>query len=698
MLNKRMLLIIEYLINNNGKGILKEMVDFIDMSERTIRYDIDKINEFLLDNKAGEVIKKPKGEIELFNPQRVKNYLLENFHKIFFLEYRDLSILISILFKGKINISHLCEKFDLSRTTIKNDLKGIKKVLSKYNLELIISPKKGLLLKGREEDVRRLQLKILNDHFKIGCSSSLEKTYTSIFIKENFKEIDIKHINSFIDDITKLIDKVISDEAYSIIRNYLLIMISRIKEEFYLNSSPNKKFMSTTEEIMAVSKITPILEENYQINLNEFEIFKLTDYFLGSHSYNTNMSFYENWIEIETMTKKIIRKFSKEICLDLSKDEFLINGLLNHIKPAIHRIKNNIELKNSIYSEVIVEYPRLFEVTKSSIIILEEFLEKPFPQEEVCFLVLHFKGAVDRNLYKKKETKKILLVCGGGLGTSKLIEQQLKENYDINVIKTIPLNQLEKTIVEKKEKPDLIITTLEINEFNTEIPVIHVKTILNIEELKKLEKYNLPKYNKKILISNILKSLRKGAVIEDEKIIIKELKKHLGNKLIDDTKGDPPILSELLLPSNIELNVKVKTWQEAIKKAGNILYREGYVEENYSDEMVKVISKFGPYMVIAPNLAIPHTEKKYVKRTGMSLITLTQPAYFFGGIPVNTVLAFSSVDDSEHFFALSKFLEMVKSYDFIKKAHSASSSKKIIEIIKKYEFFINLGKHKELNF
>ena len=146
MLNKRMLLIIEYLINNNGKGILKKMVDFIGMSERTIRYDIDKINEFLLDNKAGEVIKKPKGEIELLNPQRVKNYLLENFYKIFFLEYRDISILISILFKGKINISHLCEKFDLSRTTIKNDLKGIKKVLSKYNLELIINPKKGLLL------------------------------------------------------------------------------------------------------------------------------------------------------------------------------------------------------------------------------------------------------------------------------------------------------------------------------------------------------------------------------------------------------------------------------------------------------------------------------------------------------------------------------------------------------------------------
>ena len=47
MLNKRMLNIIEYLINNEGKGVLKEMLGSIKVSERTLRYDIDKINEFL---------------------------------------------------------------------------------------------------------------------------------------------------------------------------------------------------------------------------------------------------------------------------------------------------------------------------------------------------------------------------------------------------------------------------------------------------------------------------------------------------------------------------------------------------------------------------------------------------------------------------------------------------------------------------
>jgi len=52
-----MLNIVEYLINNNGQGVLKEMLGLIKGTERTLRYDIDKINEFLLENKVGEVVK-----------------------------------------------------------------------------------------------------------------------------------------------------------------------------------------------------------------------------------------------------------------------------------------------------------------------------------------------------------------------------------------------------------------------------------------------------------------------------------------------------------------------------------------------------------------------------------------------------------------------------------------------------------------
>lgn len=694
MLNKRMLNIIEYLINNEGKGVLKEMLGSIKVSERTLRYDIDKINEFLLESKSGEIIKRSKGKIELLNPHEVREYLIINFHRIFFLEYRDISILISIIFCGKVNISHICEKFDLSRPTINNDMKEIKKMLSKYNLQLIMNNKEGFLLIGKEEDIRRIQLKVLNKYFNINGSNSLEIIYTTSLIKENLKDIQVNIANNFIDYITRSINKVISDEAYTIIRNYIIIMVVRVKNGFFLKSSLNQNFLSTTDEFLAISKAIPVLEAGYQIKLNEFEIYKITDYFLGSHSYNPKMSFYENWIEVETNIKKIIGEVSEELQLDLSKDKLLMDGLLNHIKPAIHRVKNKIELKNSIYFEVVEEYPELFRKVKKSILLLEKFIGLPFSEDEIAYIVLHFKGAVDRNLYQKKESKDILLVCGEGLGTSKLVEQQLKENYNIDVVESIPLNQLKNFISSEKKKVDLIITTVKINQFETDIPVIHVRTILNAEELKKIDKYNLPKYNKKILLSNILNSLKKGAVIENQKIIIEELKAHLGNKLIDDIKTKELSILDILPLDNIKLNVRADSWEEAIKKAAGILFEGGYTHYGHGEEMIRLIKKHGSYIVVVPNLAIPHTNKKFVKKTGMSLITLSEPVYFPGKVPVNTILAFSSVDNKDHFSALSNFLEIVKNYDFIKKAHRASTPKKIIKIFEKYEFFINLGKNK----
>ncbi|UUV19679.1 BglG family transcription antiterminator [Fusobacteria bacterium ZRK30] len=694
MLNKRMLNIIEYLINNEGKGVLKEMLGSIEVSERTLRYDIDKINEFLLENQSGEIIKRSKGKIELLNPHEVREYLIINFHRIFFLEYRDISILISIIFCGKVNISHICEKFDLSRPTINNDMKEIKKMLSRYNLQLIMNNKEGFLLIGKEEDIRRIQLKVLNKYFNVNGSNSLEIIYTTSLIKENLKDIQVNIANNFIDYITKSMNKVISDEAYTIIRNYIIIMVVRVRNGFLLKSSLNQKFLSTTDEFLTISKAIPVLEAGYQIKLNEFEIYKITDYFLGSHSYNPKMSFYENWIEVETNIKKIIGEVSDELQLDLSKDKLLMDGLLNHIKPAIHRVKNKIELKNSIYFEVVEEYPELFRKVKKSMILLEKFIGLPFSEDEIAYIVLHFKGAVDRNLYQKKETKDILLVCGEGLGTSKLVEQQLKENYNIDVVESIPLNQLKNFISSGKKKVDLIITTVKINQFESEIPVIHVRTILNTEELKKIDKYNLPKYNKKILLSNILNSLKKGAVIENQKIIIEELKAHLGNKLIDDIKIKELSILDLLPLNNIKLNVRADSWEGAIKKAADILFEGGYTHYGHGEEMIRLIKKHGSYIVVVPNLAIPHTNKKFVKKTGMSLITLSEPVYFPGKVPVNTILAFSSVDNKDHFSALSNFLEIVKNYDFIKKAHRASTPKKIIKIFEKYEFFINLGKNK----
>lgn len=691
MLNKRSLNILEYFNLHDGNGGLKEMAAYTKSTERSLRYEIEKIDEFLKLHKIGEISKISKGVFKIENNEEFRKYLVNNFFDVFFNEYRDVFILINIAFYGHFNISKVCEEVDLSRTTIKNSLQDIKDELSIFNLDLISLPKVGLKLIGKEEDIRALQLKVLNTYHNTN-SENIESLSISNYLASIYSDLDLSSIDTFIKYVIWNLKKVISDEAYSILKNIITITIYRIKLGNTLDDSPNQNFLAATKEFLAIKRSLSILEERFNININKYEAYKLTDYILGSHSYNVNMSYYENWIEIKVLIQKIIVSFNKDLDFDISKDEELLNGLINHIKPAIHRVKNKILLQNTIYDDVITEYPNLFKSTKKAIFHLEEFIESEFNNEEVAFLVLHFKGAIDRNKYQLKEPKNLLLVCGEGFGTSKLLAQQITENYDVNIIGPHPLNQLNLPI--KKEETDLIITTLDETKFDTDIPVIKVRTIMTPAEFGKLEKYNLPKYNKKIFLSNIIESIEKGAKITNKKVLFEELKQCFGNKLIDDMKGTSPTLSEMLPLENIRTNISVDSWKEAIELSGEVLYLNGYVDENYGKNMVEIIEQFGPYMVASDNLAIPHAKNNNrVLKTGMSLILLDKPVYFNKDTGVNTILSFSSVDNVEHFDGLSFFLDIVNSHNFIEKIHHISSEKKIVDEIKKYEFLKTLGKH-----
>lgn len=172
----------------------------------------------------------------------------------------------------------------------------------------------------------------------------------------------------------------------------------------------------------------------------------------------------------------------------------LLEGLLNHIKPTIYRLQNKIKLENSIFVEVLNSYPNIFYNTKNSLKDIEKYLGIEFSNDEVAFLAIYFKSAIDRNKYKRKNLKRVLVVCGYGYGTSSLLVQQLKEIYTINIVKTIPRHLLEKTL--QKEEVDLIISTVDIDS-SFSIPVVKVKSILAQEDINNLDKYSLSKQRKR---------------------------------------------------------------------------------------------------------------------------------------------------------------------------------------------------------
>lgn len=672
--------ILKILSMSEGKGNIKSLAKSLELAERTIRYELEKIDDYLLSRNMKPLERTFGGNI-FFEEYENFTQQAENLPSESMMDTHERRnyIFFKALFKEKINLTKLCEELDISRTTIKNDVKYLREELSKNNISLR-AYQEGLILEGTENDIRREQLKFLKRYSNsMFYDTSQIRTKTEKIIEEYIKSVDFKVIKSFIDNVQKKMNKVISDEAYNIIAVYLIITVLRIKKEKFLEEIGNQNFLADTEEFRCISSFKDILEKEFEIEFCHNEILQITDYFLGSHTYNFEQSYYKNWIEIEILVKKFIAAFNKNIHTDLSKDKILFKEIINHIKPTLYRIKNRIKLENSIYAEVLNSYPNIFYLTKKAIKDIENYLGVEFSDDETAFLAIYFKGAIDRNKFKEKDLKRVLVVCAHGYGTSKLLVQQLNEIYTINVVQTIPRYMLEKTLEE--ERVDLIISTINI-ENKIDIPVVKVNSVLTQEDIAVLDKYELSRQKKRFFLSEILNIIERNCVIENKEELIEDLNGYFENKLVDDTEQNDLRLSDILTEENILLNQSAETWEEAVIKGGEILLHNGYVSKKYVDSLAENIKKYGSYVVISEGIALPHSKTdNAVLKTGMSLVTLKEPVIFPGNKKVSIILSFSSFDMNEHFTALSDLNELIFGHEFFENIMKARYPKDVIRYI-----------------
>ena len=135
-------------------------------------------------------------------------------------------------------------------------------------------------------------------------------------------------------------------------------------------------------------------------------------------------------------------------------------------------------------------------------------------------------------------------------------------------------------------------------------------------------------------------------------------------------------LIDLLQEDMIKLDVEAQDWEEALAAGVQLLIDSGGVEPCYLDNMIGMIKEIGPYVVIAPGLALGHTgPDKGVNQTCFSLITLKNPVNF--GVPdndpVDIVFCFAAPNKEEHMQALRQmalFCCEAQNLDFIRTANS----------------------------
>jgi len=153
--------------------------------------------------------------------------------------------------------------------------------------------------------------------------------------------------------------------------------------------------------------------------------------------------------------------------------------------------------------------------------------------------------------------------------------------------------------------------------------------------------------------------------------------------------SDRPLSLRELLPSErIRLDVRVGSWREAIREAGKLLLQSGAVTPEYIEAMVKVAEELGPYIAIAPGIALPHASSEAgAKQTALSLIKLAEPVDFGNADndPVRLVFGLAAVDHAAHIVALQALAELFLSKDLMQQLFSATSARSVIDVFRQAE-------------
>ena len=71
-------------------------------------------------------------------------------------------------------------------------------------------------------------------------------------------------------------------------------------------------------------------------------------------------------------------------------------------------------------------------------------------------------------------------------------------------------------------------------------------------------------------------------------------------------------------------------WKDAIHKACEPIIADGTVELEYADEIVRCVEKYGPYIILIPGVAMPHSTEggALVHKTCISFMKLAKPVSF----------------------------------------------------------------------
>ena len=144
------------------------------------------------------------------------------------------------------------------------------------------------------------------------------------------------------------------------------------------------------------------------------------------------------------------------------------------------------------------------------------------------------------------------------------------------------------------------------------------------------------------------------------------------------------MIEKLLNEEVVDVNIKADNWEEAVIEAGKLLLKSEKIEERYIEAMIKTVKEMGPYIVMAPGIAMPHGRPDSgVLELGVSVISLENGINFGSSEfdPVKLIFAICAKENKSHIELLQDLSYILDDDDLLEEVKKCTSKKDLLDII-----------------
>lgn len=690
-MNKRRVSIIDELDKTAPDVTISSLAKKFQVSQRTIRNDLNAINDLLSENQLKPTEIRSGGRI--FCGEDFEKLLLlvseEDFYAYKLSKEERIRIASSLLVSSSeyITLSSIAESLFVSRATVIHDLDEMKRFVKEGNLQILSHPNKGLRVEGLESDKRLFLMKLagqrgLNERQDVAGKTISLQAGNRIIVQKIVNEQEHIHACFF------------TDSSFHKILLYLGIMINRNLQGEYIEE---QKRISNSKYYMAQDMMKYIVQYCH-ITTTENEIRFLSE-LLAKARYLKNKSAQNNVVQIQMITRQFIGKLSDELGINLNDDYDFFESLSNHLS-SVFSVKEVSYPENSVIDEIVAENQDVLMAVNKRKAMIQSCMKRELAGKDLEYIAVHVCAALERKK-NKGVAFHVIVACHAGIGTSRLLLEKLKTHFHFQIVDVVSSHEAKNL---EEGTADFVISTIPLE--GCKLDYVVVSPMLNDEDYVRVgNKIDALKSSRRLLSRTEDKEITAKGMIErltpivwetvpgQAALLMKKMRRTIRDYFHQSIEAEAeifsPYLHHLLNPSHITLEVECRDWREAVRISGEKLMAEGYIEKRYIDAMIRNIEEHGPYVVLSPGFAVPHEglEAGSIK-VGMHLIRLKTPVCFGNEEfdPVEFVCCLSAVDHKTHLKAFFNLVNMLQTKDFKEKLHQCSTSAEASRIIEMYEY------------